>query len=78
MRKDVFPETGTIGREGYLVDPEDHKPDMAHDKLFFLSLRASLCLFNKMPFLIKRDFRIFVHNMAIGFKHGGILYNLRI
>ena len=47
---------------------------MSQDELFLLILGTSLRLLDKASFLVQGDFRIFVPKVAIGFKHGGILY----
>ena len=75
MRKNIFPKTSTISREHYLMDPKNDKTYVTQNKLVLFCLRASLRLFDKASFLIKRNLRIFVYNMAIGFEHGGLLYN---
>ena len=48
---------------------------MAQDKLIFLCLRAILRLLYKTPFLIQRHLGVPADKLAVGFEHGGILYN---
>ena len=44
LRKDILPEPSSISRESPFMDPEDHKANVAEDKILGLGLATALGL----------------------------------